>query len=153
MPEVGDYVIAIVPAVEIAALQRLFAEHGPTEAALEGFGAFMLAGDAPVDELALVYGLELGEHRRGETLTDFMHEKLGRIAVVGDRVRLSGVELVVRSVRDGRVVTVGLELEDHRDKLPARRTLRRLRRRGMIWSRRSLRGLNTAVSTILKRAR
>ncbi|HEY4162038.1 MAG TPA: potassium/proton antiporter [Dongiaceae bacterium] len=153
MPEVGDYVIAIVPALEIAGLQRLFAEHGPAEVALEGFGEFMLAGDAPVEDLALIYGLELGEHRRGENLGDFMHEHLGQIAVVGDRLRLNGVELVVRSVRDGRVTMVGLELEDQRAKLPARRAARRFRRRSLVWSRRSLRALRASVSAMLKRAR
>src|SRR6185369_15127557 len=117
-PEAGDYVIAIVPPIEISAAQHLFAEHKVAEAEPEGFGEFMLAGDGAVDELAVVYGLDLGEHRSGETLADFMHERLGKIAVVGDRVRLGEVELVVRSVKDGRVRTIGLELEDQREKLP-----------------------------------
>jgi cell volume regulation protein A len=140
-PEIGDYVIAIVPPVEIAAVQRLFAEHKVAEAAPEGFGEFMLAGDGAVDELAVVYGLNLGEHRTGETLADFMHERLGKIAVVGDRVRLGEVELVVRAVRDGRVKVVGLELEDQREKLPARRAARRFRRRFAVWSRRTVRAV------------
>jgi cell volume regulation protein A len=152
-PEVGDYVIAIVPRVEITALQRLFAARGPAEAAPEGFGEFILAGDAPADELALAYGLDLGEHRQGETLTEFMHEHLGRIAVVGDRVRLNGVELVVRTVRDGRVTMVGLELEDQRDKLPARRAARRLRRRYLVWSQRSLRAARASLAAMWKRRR
>jgi cell volume regulation protein A len=140
-PEVGDYVIAIVPPLEIAAAQRLFAEHKVTEAEPEGFGEFMLAGDGAVDELAVVYGLDLGEHRSGETLADFMHERLGKIAVVGDRVRLGEVELVVRSVKDGRVRMVGLELEDQREKLPARKAARRFRRRASVWSVRTLRAI------------
>jgi len=138
-PEVGDYVIAIVPPVEIAAAQRLFAEHKLAEAEPEGFGEFMLAGEGAVDELAVVYGLELGAHRSGETLADFMHERLGKIAVVGDRVRLGEIELVVRSVKDGRVKMVGLELEDQREKLPARKAARRFRRRALVWSQRTLR--------------
>jgi cell volume regulation protein A len=140
-PAVGDYVIAIVPPVEIAAAQRLFAEHKQAEIEPEGFGEFMLAGDGAVDELAVVYGLDLGTHRSGETLADFMHERLGKIAVVGDRVRLGEVELVVRSVKEGRVRTVGLELEDQREKLPARRAARRLRRRALVWSQRSWRAI------------
>jgi cell volume regulation protein A len=138
-PEVGDYVIAIVPPVEIAAAQRLFAEHRLAEVEPEGFGEFILSGDGAVDELAVVYGFDLGEHRSGETLADFMHERLGKIAVVGDRVRLGEVELVVRAVKDGRVRMVGLELEDQRDKLPARKVARRFRRRAVVWSERTLR--------------
>jgi cell volume regulation protein A len=138
-PEVGDYVIAIVPPVEISAAQRLFSERKIAAAEPEGFGEFMLSGDGAVDELAVVYGLDLGEHRSGETLADFMHERLGKIAVVGDRVRLGEIELVVRTVKDGRVKMVGLELEDQREKLPARRAARRFRRRAMIWSQRTLR--------------
>ncbi|MDQ7250679.1 potassium/proton antiporter [Dongia sedimenti] len=140
-PEAGDYVIAIVPPVEITAAQRLFAEHKATEAEPEGFGEFMLSGDGGADQLALVYGLDLGDHRSGETLADFMHERLGKIAVVGDRVRIGEVELVVRAVKDGRVKTVGLELEDQREKLPARRAARRLRRRALVWSQRTLRAI------------
>jgi cell volume regulation protein A len=140
-PEAGDYVIAILPPIEIAAAQRLFAEHKVAEVEPEGFGEFMLAGDGAVDELAVVYGLDLGTHRSGETLADFMHERLGKIAVVGDRVRLGEVELVVRSVKEGRVRTVGLELEDQREKLPARRAARRLRRRALVWSQRSWRAI------------
>jgi|AraplaMF_Col_mMF_1032025.scaffolds.fasta_scaffold00014_193 cell volume regulation protein A len=139
--EVGDYVIAIVPPVEIATAQRLFAEHKVAEAEPEGFGEFMLSGEGAVDELAVVYGLDLGEHRSGETLADFMHERLGKIAVVGDRIRLGEVELVVRSVKDGRVRMVGLELEDQREKLPARKAARRFRRRAAVWSARTLRAI------------
>ena len=97
------------------------------------------SGDGAVDELAVVYGLDLGDHRSGETLADFMHERLGKIAVVGDRVRLGEVELVVRAVKDGRVRMVGLELEDQREKLPARRAMRRFRRRALVWSQRTFR--------------
>jgi cell volume regulation protein A len=140
-PEVGDYVIAIVPPVEIAAAQRLFSEHKVAEIEPEGFGEFMLSGGGAVDELAVVYGLDLGDHRSGETLADYMHERLGKIAVVGDRVRLGEVELVVRAVKDGRVKTVGLELEDQREKLPARRVARRFRRRAVVWSQRTLRAI------------
>jgi cell volume regulation protein A len=143
-PAIGDYVIAIVPPVEIAALQRLFAERRIAEEAPEGFGEFMLAGEGAADELAVVYGLDLGEHRHGETLSDFMHERLGAIAVVGDRVRIGEIELVVRAVKGGRVTLVGLELEDQRAKLPARRAARRLRRRMIVWSRRLARSFTRA---------
>jgi cell volume regulation protein A len=140
-PAIGDYVITIVPPVEIASVQRLFAEHKTAEVVPEGFGEFMLAGDGAVDELAVVYGLDLGQHRSGETLADFMHERIGKIAVVGDRVRIGEVELVVRAVKDGRVKVVGLELEDQREKLPARRVARRARRRFLVWSRRAVRAV------------
>jgi cell volume regulation protein A len=139
--EIGDYVIAILPPVEIATAQRLFAEHKVAEQAPEGFGEFMLSGDGAVDELGTVYGLDLGEHRSGETLADFMHERLGDIAVVGDRVRLGEIELVVRAVKDGRVRMVGLELEDQREKLPARRVARRFKRRAFLWSGRTWRAV------------
>ncbi|MES1152536.1 MAG: transporter associated domain-containing protein, partial [Dongia sp.] len=143
---IGDYVIAIVPPVELASLQRLFAERSAAEEAPEGFGEFMLAGEGAADELAVVYGLDLGQHRQGETLSDFMHERVGKIGVVGDRVRLGEIELVVRAVKDGRVTLVGLELEDQREKLPARRAARRMRRRMTVWSRRLVRTLGRRVS-------
>jgi cell volume regulation protein A len=145
-PAIGDYVIAILPPIEIAAVQRLFSEHRDAEPAPEGFGEFVLAGEGAADQLAVVYGLDLGQHRQGETLSDFMHERLGRIAVVADRVRIGEIELVVRAVKDGRVTLVGLELEDQRAKLPARRAARRFRRRMIVWSRRLTRTLGRRLS-------
>jgi cell volume regulation protein A len=142
-PAIGDYVIAIVPPVEISGVQRLFAERKVAEPLPEGFGEFILAGDGPADELAVAYGLDLGQHRQGETLSDFMHERLGEIAVIGDRVRLGEIELVVRAIKGGRVTLVGLELEDQREKLPARRVARRFRRRMTVWSRRLVRRLSS----------
>jgi cell volume regulation protein A len=146
-PAVGDYVIAIVPPIEIASVQRMFAERRTAEPTPEGFGEFVLSGEGAADELAVVYGLDLGQHRAGESLSDFMHERLGKFAVVGDRVRLGGIELVVRAVREGRVTMVGLELEDQREKLPARRAARRMRRRMIVWSRRLARGLGRRLSS------
>jgi cell volume regulation protein A len=145
-PAVGDYVIAIVPPIEIASVQRLFAERRIAEEAPEGFGEFMLSGEGAADELAIVYGLDLGQHRAGETLSDFMHERLGKFAVVGDRMRVGEIELVVRTVREGRVTMVGLELEDQREKLPARRAARRFRRRLTVWTRRTARAAANLVT-------
>ena len=133
--------------VEIASVQRMFAERRTAEPTPEGFGEFVLSGEGAADELAVVYGLDLGQHRAGESLSDFMHERLGTFAVVGDRVRLGGIELVVRAVREGRVTMVGLELEDQREKLPARRAARRMRRRMIVWSRRLARGLGRRLSS------
>jgi cell volume regulation protein A len=141
-PAIGDYVIAIVPPVEIASVQRLFAERRIAEEAPEGLGEFVLSGEGSADELAVAYGLDLGLHRQGESLSDFMHERLGKFAVIGDRLRVGEIELVVRAVKDGRVTLVGLELEDQRAKLPARRAARRFRRRMIVWSRRFVRSLS-----------
>ena len=90
------------------------------------------------------------------TLLQLYPDELG---VAGDRGNVmalcceNGVELVVRTVRDGRVTMVGLELEDQRDKLPARRAARRLRRRYLVWSQRSLRAARASLAAMWKRRR
>lgn len=131
-PAVADYVIALAPAADIINLQRLFGERQQDKVAdLVGFGEFVFAADTPARDLALLYGLPIDSlgKRDGavfppiwdETLGDLLHQRLGKTLVVGDRLELGEVELVVREIRDGRVSSVGLELETRRKHVQATR--------------------------------
>ncbi len=127
-PEPGDYVIAMSPPEEIVEAHRLFAHHEATEMpAPEGFGEFVFAAETPAEEIALVYGLPLGPQAQGHTLGEYLHERLGKMLVVGDRLNLGEVELVVREVKEGRATLIGLELETVRQHLPATRAWRKVK--------------------------
>ncbi|MBI2254581.1 MAG: potassium/proton antiporter [Proteobacteria bacterium] len=133
-PAIDDYVIAIAPPPEIAGLHQHFAYHEADEAAAPaGFGEFVFEAETPASDLALIYGLPIGTAAKDLTLSGFLHERLGEHVVAGDRFKLGEIELVVREAKDGRIVRVGLELEDTRAHLPVTRTLRKLKHPMKTW--------------------
>ena len=70
---------------------------------------FPLRGSSRVTDIESLYGITIGLD--GErTLSEFMRERIGRPARVGDSVRLGSVVLSAREVVDGRVTTVGLSI-------------------------------------------
>ncbi len=73
------------------------------------FGEFVVDPACPSDELAAAYGfaLEAGE---GELLLhELIRRRLGRPAVVGDRVRIGAFVLSVREMDGGHITGVGLK--------------------------------------------
>ncbi|MFA5530087.1 MAG: potassium/proton antiporter [Thiohalomonadaceae bacterium] len=109
--EVGDYVYVFAPRDRLEALDRLFGQASGTleQAERQFFGEFVLDGEARVADVTTVYALELPTGD-GQTLSDFLAARFNRRQVVGDRVRVGGVEFVVREVDGSRVAKVGLKL-------------------------------------------
>lgn len=111
--QAGDYVYVLAVPEHLESLNRMFGVvHGPDR--LEEhrfFGDFVLNGDAKVADIEAVYGLGLDSIDPEETLAVFLARKLRGAPVVGDRLRVGGVELVVRAVgARGVVAQVGLKL-------------------------------------------
>lgn len=124
----GDYVIAIAPPAEIAGLHQHFAQRGTdSNSGIAGFGEFVFDAETPADDLALMYGIDLGPGAKGRKIGAVLHDELGEQVVAGDRLKLNEIELVVREARDGRIRRIGLELEDTRMHLPVTRALRKLK--------------------------
>jgi cell volume regulation protein A len=72
------------------------------------FGTFTLDGDAPLGEVAEIYGVEVPERVKSLTLAQYIDRQFHRRPVVGDFVRIGGMNLVVREMRDGRTTKVGI---------------------------------------------
>jgi cell volume regulation protein A len=136
-----DYVIAIAPPAEIAGLHQHFA-HVDADASrgIAGFGEFVFSAETPADDLALMYGIDLGPSAKGRKIGDVLHDEMGEQVVAGDRLKFNEIELVVREAKDGRIRRVGLELEDTRMHLPVTRALRKLKHPLKSW--RAFRRLN-----------
>jgi cell volume regulation protein A len=132
----GDSVLVIAPPAQAAALDELFAER-PTSGGASTFGEFIFDGDLPVGKIADFYDLPVPEEDKATALADFIRARLRRKPLVGDRLRLAGIELVVQAVREERASEVGIELEprSRRRRSPTRlrawlrRASGRLRRR------------------------
>ncbi len=72
------------------------------------FGTFTLNGDAPLGDVADIYGCEVPDTVRDKTLAAYIDQQFHRRPVVGDYVRIGGMNLVVREIRDKRVSKVGI---------------------------------------------
>lgn len=74
------------------------------------FGDFVLDGSAPVGPLCEFYGLPAPRTDPQTPLGEWMSRSLGGTPIVGDELRTAGATLVVRSMKEGRIVRVGLKL-------------------------------------------
>lgn len=130
----GDTAYYLAPPGEVYRLDWLFAEGSEArEAEHETFGAFSLPGDVPLGELAGFYGLPIPPRYGARTAGEMFAARFEDEAHIGDRIGLGGATLVVRRVRDGRAIEIGIVF--HADSLGrlqrwAGRVRERLRRRG-----------------------
>ena len=70
-----------------------------------------MLGKTPVAQLVAVYGVESPPPLwQGLTVAELFTKQVGKHAVVGDTVRISGLRLRARSVENGQVVLAGLKL-------------------------------------------
>jgi cell volume regulation protein A len=107
-----DYVYVLAEPKSLPQLNRLFDPHQAPERLEEHryFGDFVLNGDAPLGEVAEIYGIEIPEDAARKTLAEYLRDLFHGRAVVGDRASLGSAVLVVREIQDGRVSRVGLKL-------------------------------------------
>ena len=110
----GDSVLVIAPPAQAAALDELFAERPKSADDATTFGEFAFDGELPAGKLAEFYDLPVAEQGKTAALADFVQARLGRKALIGDRIELADVDLVVRGVRDERITEVAIELEPRR---------------------------------------
>jgi cell volume regulation protein A len=110
----GDLVYLITTDEHMRLLDHLFVPADDAEESEQQrvFGAFTLDGDAPVAEVADIYGVELPEPVKSQTLDQYIDRQFHRRPVVGDFVRVGGMNLVVREMRDGRITKVGIVLRN-----------------------------------------
>lgn len=74
------------------------------------FGEFAVAPDCRAGDLAAAYGFTFAPDEQLQRLDEVLVDRLGRPAVVGDRVQVGGFVLVVRSMgAEGRIVSIGLK--------------------------------------------
>jgi len=101
-------------------LDRLFASPAQLEADdREFFGAFALDPSHRFGELIDAYDLDLPRADRDETIAEFMTDRLGGAAEVGDRVSADKVNLIVRATGDdGAIAAIGMAIERSEPAVP-----------------------------------
>lgn len=110
----NDLVYMFVAPQYTKLLDRLFASPKElTEDDAEFFGKFALDPSRPLSALAEAYGLTtVPERHLDSSISEFMVQRLGGTAEVGDRVTCGDVDLVVREVdTKGEIAAVGLAVD------------------------------------------
>ncbi len=125
---VDDYVIALVPPEQVIVLDALFSTPPRRRRRITApeLGEFVLEASVHLGQVCNMYGVPFEPVYYDRTLADFMHLRLGPNVVVGDRVKIGGIELVVRELRKDKIAKVGLEIEPQEERLPILRVWRRI---------------------------
>jgi len=109
--QADDHVYLFTQTVDLPLLDQIFTVPymPPRLQAERFFGELVLNADADLMEIARLYGLSLDPADTVGTLEQCLMRRFKR-PVVGDRFRLGSVEFVVREMRVGRIVRVGMKL-------------------------------------------
>ncbi len=109
----GDYVYLLAPPEKAQALDRFFVDM-PPPARLDPrlLGDFFVSGDVTLGTLAEIYGLKVAPEDFDTSLAEHFASRLIRPPKRGDTLPLGPIALVVHSVADDRVATVGLRLAE-----------------------------------------
>lgn len=73
------------------------------------FGDFTLSGDAPLKDIADLYGLTISPEQAGLTLSELLIHRFGGQTVVGDQMEWHGIRWVVVEVENNKIQQVGLK--------------------------------------------
>ncbi|HWK96273.1 MAG TPA: potassium/proton antiporter [Pseudolabrys sp.] len=109
----GDYIYLLAPPEKAQALDRFFVETPtPAKPKAEALGDFFVPGTATLGALADIYGLQVAGDHAEVSLSDYFAEQLGRTVKAGDIVALGTVALLAQKVEGGKVINVGLRLDE-----------------------------------------
>jgi len=106
----GDLVYVITTDQHMTLLDHLFVPADDAEESEQQrvFGTFTLDGDAPLGEVADIYGVDVPERVKTQTLAQYIDRQFHRRPVVGDFVRIGGMNLVVREIQGRNITKVGI---------------------------------------------
>ncbi len=109
----GDHVYFLSPPDKAPALDRFFADLPPPSSPDPRLlGDFFVEGDATLGALGELYGVPVEANQQAMSISEYFAERLKRMPHVGDIVELGALALVAHRVKDGEVITVGLQLAE-----------------------------------------
>lgn len=108
----GDQVYFLATPPQIPLLDKLLAgtpDESEAEATL--YGDFTIEPAATFAALRETYGLPKSEVDETATIANLFEREFGTDLEQGDRLHLGPIDLIVRDIRDGKIVSVGIALE------------------------------------------
>jgi potassium/hydrogen antiporter len=102
----GDHVFVLVTLDVRPAVERIFGGRPDEQVPIRAYTEFPLRGSTTVGELEEFFGIRLAADAAA-SLAEVIEADLGSTPMLGDFTERDGARLVVRELRDGRVVLVG----------------------------------------------
>lgn len=111
----GDTLMVVAKAQHVDDVSRVLAAGGQRQTlnSTSFFGDFSLRGDVTLEAVAAFYPVgQLPAESAHHTITSYFDQKFHRRVVVGDQLKLGGVQLTVRELdeQSGAIATVGVKL-------------------------------------------
>ncbi|ELB2167282.1 potassium/proton antiporter [Vibrio parahaemolyticus] len=113
--EEDDTLCVLAQEKDLAALSLLFSEAPEKASLTRFFGDFFLDIEVKLADVAMMYGLNLGDELQDKTLSNIVEEQLGSTPVLGDQFEWQGLQWVIADVVDHQVAKVGLRLPNEEE--------------------------------------
>ncbi|ASZ50855.1 potassium/proton antiporter [Vibrio parahaemolyticus] len=113
--EEDDTLCVLAQEKDLAALSLLFSEAPEKASLTRFFGDFFLDIEVKLADVAMTYGLNLGDELQDKTLSNIVEEQLGSTPVLGDQFEWQGLQWVIADVVDHQVTKVGLRLPNEKE--------------------------------------
>ncbi|HHK8520942.1 TPA: potassium/proton antiporter [Vibrio parahaemolyticus] len=113
--EEDDTLCVLAQEKDLAALSLLFSEAPEKAYLTRFFGDFFLDIEVKLADVAMMYGLNLGDELQDKTLSNIVEEQLGSTPVLGDQFEWQGLQWVIADVVDHQVTKVGLRLPNEEE--------------------------------------
>ncbi|EJG0325781.1 TPA: potassium/proton antiporter [Vibrio parahaemolyticus] len=113
--EEDDTLCVLAQEKDLAALSLLFSEAPEKASLTRFFGDFFLDIEVKLADVAMMYGLNLGDELQDKTLSNIVEEQLGSMPVLGDQFEWQGLQWVIADVVDHQVTKVGLRLPNEEE--------------------------------------
>ncbi|EJC6793973.1 potassium/proton antiporter [Vibrio parahaemolyticus] len=113
--EEGDTLCVLAQEKDLAALSLLFSEAPEKASLTRFFGDFFLDIEVKLADVAMMYGLNLGDELQDKTLSNIVEEQLGSTPVLGDQFEWQGLQWVIADVVEHQVTKVGLRLPNEEE--------------------------------------
>ncbi|EGQ8295462.1 potassium/proton antiporter [Vibrio parahaemolyticus] len=113
--EEDDTLCVLAQEKDLAALSLLFSEAPEKASLTRFFGDFFLDIEVKLADVAMMYGLNLGDELQDKTLSNIVEEQLGSTPVLGDQFEWQGLQWVIADVVGHQVTKVGLRLPNEEE--------------------------------------
>ncbi|MGP1388109.1 MAG: potassium/proton antiporter [Vibrio diabolicus] len=108
--EEDDTLCVLAQEKDLDALSLLFSEAPEKASLARFFGDFFLDIEVNLADIAMMYGLNLGDESLDKSLRHLVEEQLGTTPVLGDQFEWQGLQWIIADVVDQQVTKVGIRL-------------------------------------------
>ncbi|HHF3232591.1 TPA: potassium/proton antiporter [Vibrio diabolicus] len=108
--EEDDTLCVFAQEKDLDALSLLFSEAPEKASLARFFGDFFLDIEVNLADIAMMYGLNLGDESLDKSLRNLVEEQLGSTPVLGDQFEWQGLQWIIADVVDQQVTKVGIRL-------------------------------------------